>query len=122
MKFKIGDRVAIYGGSCAKSVGNAGRLTGAVVGTMYDGRINVLMDGETGTGNTFHSKQCRRLKQKVRKDSIWIEKGGLSTTEGKLDQRVAFHWQKSLVESFQEYRPVTRNPPSAPSQTPKEKC
>lgn len=66
MKFKVGDKVAVY-------EGYQDRKTGVVQKPMYTSKdintdnpqyFSVLLDKEWGYGCTYHYKQCRKLVNK----------------------------------------------------------
>lgn len=73
MKFKKGDRVAVYGSS---QLGLLKDLRG-VRGEIFDvynsfpneGMIDVVLDKEKGAGS-FHSKQCRRLVPRKKSGAV----------------------------------------------------
>lgn len=68
MSFKVGDRVAVYGGNSGKTLWVNGK-PGTIVCIFHnDGRLNVNFDDKKlGQARTFHTKQCRRLVKKERR-------------------------------------------------------
>jgi hypothetical protein len=64
MKFKVGDRVRIYGANTQD-----GTITGTVVELRPDDWILVKYDGgmPSGMHKSHHPKQCRRLVKKERR-------------------------------------------------------
>jgi hypothetical protein len=69
MKFKVGDRVAVY--SDSDQTGSDWRVVGNVVRSDGDGLVRVRIDGRHEWN--FHEKQCRKLVKKQRQ-SVWIHK------------------------------------------------
>lgn len=71
MKFKVGDRVAVYSFNS--------RLIGTIIELAQNG---VLLNVEQKHGSCywFHSKQCRRLIKKKPKE-IWMRASGKYTAE-----------------------------------------
>lgn len=76
MKFKIGDRVAVYGAPCASEIvwaEDAYKRWVGVITTMYhpnDNLIGVRVDGKgifMAFSGWVHPKQCRLLKKKERR-------------------------------------------------------
>lgn len=67
--FVVGERVAVYAGSCMRRVGTVKKILG-------DEAIGVVFDPELGCSPSdevrhFHPKQCRRLIPKKRR-RVWL--------------------------------------------------
>lgn len=89
-KFKVGDRVAVYGiafdGMRCKS------FYGTVTEVLDDGWLVVNPDCPETNANDVHEKQCRRLVKRERR-RVWIKcgrHGGLSSLGGQLKNPVVF--------------------------------
>lgn len=82
MKFKVGDRVAVYG-SVSPSAGGSVAFVGGARGTVYtvqsNGALEIELDerpenfakNEDLIVDGIHPKQCRRLVKKERK-RVWV--------------------------------------------------
>lgn len=78
MKFKVGDRVSVYGNynDDRRGLWYARGNRATVVATNYSDEIEIRLD----TGNprpdsatiTVHPKQCRKLKPKKKPRSLWV--------------------------------------------------
>ena len=75
MRFKVGDRVRVFGGSIYALEGRAPSETGykGTVKYIQDGWLSVELDNPNKSNDQylFHPKQCRKLKKKARR-RIWL--------------------------------------------------
>ncbi len=72
MKFKVGDRVAVYDGD---------RIVGVIGAIHKEGGLLVCLDEAYGGAKSYHPKQCRRLVKKQRR-RVWLSRGAAAELHG----------------------------------------
>lgn len=73
MKFKVGDRVAVYGPRITMNATAFGSCQDVVYGAITaDGKFPTIKSDLDDCEYYFHPKQCRLLKRKERK-RVWVD-------------------------------------------------
>lgn len=76
MKFKVGDRVAVYGSSRGDALFSEGARAVIVAGPDSESFLEIQFEAGAREKGLVHPKQCRRLVKKERR-CIWVDEPNL---------------------------------------------